>query len=705
MMFAKRKSSLMILAALSVSNAWAGYDGPKIDYNFVDQEPGEYRICFTPEYQKDVPTLNMCNLAKGEARILAERFGGGNGRIEGYLRGFSWGLYSQVKAYQNNGDEMARGAAAVTAANYRDRMESGLNAGRNDGARDGNSQGRAEAEKRWSAAVDTGQAPSAEFTIPATNYQGVDDAYQRYVRSPHTIQQILKEDINDELKQIKVYGTWDSDTLGDIQQHSIWDFWFDNGEYRFQIDGWKYSPAALDIWYKRPNFSKTDYNTIQQTAPLKDPKNPALGRVDMKPVFDKVFKEVYEYYVNFYFSREFKRNIDDGQVAGRIGGMEAGRLIAFETGLMQAFNSTFKESAKGEYRGAYETAYTTGFKAIYLDYAEHPKLDLQLKAITGDVDDGIIQPGEAIAAQFIIRNKGGKPAEMTASLEGDVVDAKLQKFNIAALRSSTFDTLFIARINPRLQARQKARITLHVRAPDNDKFDSIDQTVLRLIELKNLQTQMEPLAGTGRVRVAMENISTRQPPRELKLQLLVDGQVFEDRTINTVDPQSIRSETFELSGIDPVALLNGNIPVQVSVRMNEVAMDAKTSTLGVADRYTEITRYFDLLVNGKGYVPSDIEPADRLAEIKNWIVSRNVRQVKARTSLNIWKDAPQSTVIGRMLSLMRANGQTDASRDAYDALGKEFMKSKSLFGKGMFFRSEMGVSYENLVKDLLKNAE
>ena len=129
------KKSLPILTILSVvmsANSFAQYrgyyDGPAVDVNFGATKPAKYAECDRFRDNTIARYLYSCEFGRDEADRMAERFGGGNGKIQGYLRGYAWGLYKSERAYENDQTEYAKGAAAVDSIG--NSMKSGLEAGR-----------------------------------------------------------------------------------------------------------------------------------------------------------------------------------------------------------------------------------------------------------------------------------------------------------------------------------------------------------------------------------------------------------------------------------------------------------------------------------------------------------------------------------------------------------------------------------------------
>lgn len=403
-----KKSATVFLGLMSLSVgaerlALAGvYDGPAVDVNFINQKPAQYAEC---DQYKTLPEYKACDFARDEAERMATRFGGGNGRIQGYLRGFSWGLYKTTKASQNDGTEMARGAAAIDGTgDYQSKIQSGLQQGIADGQTRGASQGKSDAIARFSEAMDTGRTPNRTIKIPTVDYAGPQVGYEQLVGKPKTVADVLQQDINEDLGHLRVYDSWDETYLGERKPLTLQQLWFDNGTYVFQKEAWFDPNLAFQTWLQRPIDTRPKYNSLNQDAPAPAPGAPA---VDLQAVFRKSFVNCYSYYVNYYFSQTFFQNMDDGQVAGEMVGTQVGKRLAFEAGLVQAFNKRFQESARTTFYAAYNDAYTSSFNTNFDDYLNNPKIAVEFTGVVGESNMGIIQPGERITPVFTVRNYGG----------------------------------------------------------------------------------------------------------------------------------------------------------------------------------------------------------------------------------------------------------------------------------------------------------
>ena len=692
----KMKLNLIGASLFSISAAFAGYDGPAVDINFVNTPPAQYDEC--EQYSNDsAKVYRACDFGIDEARRMAERFGGGNGRVAGYLRGFAWGMFKMTKAYQKDGDEMAKGAAAAQAnADYQGLIQSGLAEGVADGNRRGSAAGKSEAVSRWEKAIDTGHIPSNQYVVPEVPYEGMDNAYQKLVGEPKTVMSIIKEDIAPQIGELKAYDGWDTIYLGEKKPLTVWELWFDDGAYVFEKAAWFDKDLAMKVWLDRPIDSKPKYERLNQDAPLIDPAHPEMGTRDLQAIFRKSFMNAYAYYVNYYFSSTFFKSMDDGQLFGEITGQQVGKRVAFETGLMQEFNALFKKSSKATFQDAFAKAYTDNFTVVYNDYLNNPKLSIDFTGIVGETDDGIIQPGERFAAQFSCRNAGGKGSDLAVGVSGDVVEATPAKFTIGFLMSKQFTASSIARINPRMATNSTANICLSANGID----DCIGQKVQRVIEVGRASARNEILSGRGTVTVSVTNITTKVTPGSVTTVLYVDGREASRQSMGLIEASTTETSALDYAHIDPVTFINRAVEAKVVVYMGNEEIDETTVSIGSSDRRGDITQYFDLLSNGKAYLPPQVALEERLAELSAWIAAANRKEIKNRSGKNVYSQDPSSTIPGRMVYLLRASHHDQNSLKAYQALGETLWKERTKFFKMGSLTSKIRISYEALVKEL-----
>lgn len=704
------KKSLPILTVLSVlmsANSFAQYrgyyDGPAVDVNFGATKPAKYAECDRFRDNTIARYLYSCEFGRDEADRMAERFGGGNGKIQGYLRGYAWGLYKSVRAYENDQTEYANGAAAVDSIG--NSMKSGLEAGRAKGAQDGANAGADIAIKKFREAMASGsqQLPARDVEFPPHNYEGEDNAYQKYVGPIPTVQSIMKNELS--IGQLKVYSSYDSTFLGEMRPVTAWDLWFADGTYAFEKAYWYDSGLAWKTWTQRPIDTKPKYNSLNEPIIA----DPVSGKpLDFKATFQSAFTNSYSWYVNYYFSSKFYEWIDEGQRNGEETGLQVGKRIAHYKGLQDAFNKKFKELSRMTYATAYEEAFTREYNKTFDSYAKNAILSVSNFRIVGNDNDGIIQPGEMISATFDVTNVGGIETDINVSMSGDVMAVKPQGgMKIGRLTAKSFTVQNIAQIDSRLNPKQRAHITLSV----NGVQVALDQLIQRMIEITPGSTAVNVMAtkGNGDVTVNLGNVSTQETPGLINVKLLINNTEVKDIDLGKLPAGANKVVSLDFSNLDPLTLmaLSGQYTASVQVMMGSIVLDhADGIRLSPTNAKLELARYFDQILRNEAYIPTGTRMSDRLSEVSALIVRLNNDETLNHRELGkLWKYDQAATMIGKVRDQFKGHMQTEDAKDQYNQLAVRMWPARKNLPKFLFFKGGKRKGYEAMCKELSKTGK
>jgi hypothetical protein len=699
---------LAIEGALSYANAQSGrYNGPAIDFERIRQEPPLYDECNRLSKKSGREVL-ACSFGVDEARRMAMKYGGGHGRMQGYLRGFSWGLHRISNVVANDPSAINQGALAVNGMDQY--INSGLQLGQQQGEVQGSVAGSNLAAERFNSAVDTGKFPSSRFAMPPASYAGEDNGYERFVdkNGAKSHRQILQEELGSMNSNMRAYENLDPVFIGDVLRLSIWDAWRDDGVYRFEAQRWLDANSALNIWLSRPIDAKHKFNDLNK-PPLTEPvlegegkpilKNgePKVSVIDLQQVFKSAFVNAYKYYVHFYFSHELYRALDEGQAHGELVGIELGKRIAYQKGMIEAFNARFKESSKNAFQSAYESTFRSSFTTTFDNYSNNAKLNVDFTDVIGLEEDGIIQPGERIAVSFKIRNSGGRAVSVRASLGGDVIDSQLLALgDMPSLAAKVFKTSAIATINPQLRTGASANLILKV----NDQEIPHTEKVMTPIQITSHKYIAETTLGAALAFVTVQNVSTHRSTGDVKVHLVLPGKSMA-QLIGIVEAGQIKDAEIRISGLDPLELIKG-LDAGIQVTMNDRFISDDRLKLISADVKLELAGYFDQLIKGQGLVPANTQLGNRIIEVKKMIADKNLSDVSDEIKGNPWKDNKLSTMLGLLVHNMKSKDQTSAARKIYAQLGQDLWAHRKELGKLLFFKSGKRKEYESLCKELMQ---
>ena len=144
----KKAIPSLLLLVISSAHAYGPLDG--LDINFNETEPREYEYCDKViSSDQTIPNaakfdvFKACNYGLDDSRRMAERFGGGNGQIQGFLRGYAFGLKESYEVSSEDLKSYSQGQQSIDSLG--EYMEAGLQDGINKGNNEGNDDGASEA--------------------------------------------------------------------------------------------------------------------------------------------------------------------------------------------------------------------------------------------------------------------------------------------------------------------------------------------------------------------------------------------------------------------------------------------------------------------------------------------------------------------------------------------------------------------------------
>ena len=157
--------SLSILSLFTLNQAHAEYNGPEINHNF-QMRPNTLTVCDEERFNTSI-SLQMCTKAQqaaGTCRTVCR-----SRSVQGYLRGYTWGLYSSTTVTQYSERWMAVGSQEVdTLSQY---WKPAITEGATAGAQKGSQSATDEVVQRFRKAVNTTSFPSSSFSVPSSKYE------------------------------------------------------------------------------------------------------------------------------------------------------------------------------------------------------------------------------------------------------------------------------------------------------------------------------------------------------------------------------------------------------------------------------------------------------------------------------------------------------------------------------------------------------
>ncbi len=676
------------------------YNGPRVDVNFVQNPPAQYQECREKYINSTARIYSACSFGVDEARRMAERFGGGKGRIEGYLRGFSWGLYSSVQSNRSNADAMAIGATLNT--DLLGRIERASLEGASRGKTAGEARGASEARKRFTSALDSGLNPVAEIgAIPPSAFSSsYQDPYGSLIGKPQTLEDMLKQPVED-LSQIRVYDSYDSVFLGDVPRFNLFDYYFSDGTYQFEMARWVEPQAAIRQWLNRPIDTKPQYEALGTDTVQVAIQNPKPGEsatrtetVELKEIFRKSFVNAYGWYVNYYFSQNFYTQLDLGQRVGESIGKQVGIRYARESGEVKAFNQKFQRDERVAYDSVFENAYRNAFSTTFNDYSNNPKPEVDGFEIIGEVDDGILQPGERVAVSFRIKNYGKIATQGNAYLEGVQNGVSSREIAMPPLRSTPVRTDFLGSISSSVQNTATLNIGLTLSGKGFGAF-TVLQNARVMRQVTPLGIEVKTLAPTGQaiVSYSVKNNSRLSSSASVRI-ILRDstGRVLEEN-LGIIAGNQTATAQFQLDGYSPLELIRGpGITVRGQMFLGELVIGELGGTVLSQNPVADLARAF----------AEQAQDASR-SELVRALQTELVERITGETT-NLerrgYERQGDSTYLQQTLNAYRGKSQNAVAREAYSSLARTLWPVRKAFTNFIGIKSCNRKFFESAVKEL-----
>ena len=713
--------STLFLQGLLTQNATAAaiYDGPEVEHTFSKKRPNTLKMCEEDRFNTSLDVYKMCSAAQQAAENFAEQFARQEGAIQGYLRGYTWGLYSGATLAQENERLMSVGAQEVNRLSeyWKPAMTEGATAGLNNGEQTAS----AEVVQRFRGAVNTSNFPSRSFSVPASEYEPKSNAYVTFVRKDVPLPTASELLAGDDLQNpIGIFNTLDGTPFIERDLQRPIAYWYTDGStneslievgtYKLNTELWSSMTRAFGVWRNHPSFTAEAllYSNLLTSgvrtgapAPEGTLDETKLGLL-MSDLYKEVFNANYQHWANHYFSLGFEQQLNVGQSDGAALGRGIGETIAKERGLEQAFNERFIAEGKAAYADTFQEFYTKSFNTTYDEYNNNPHIELNIDAVVGTVDDGIIQPGEPIQLQYSLTNIGGVSAPVDIGISGSIQNATSQRSpTIPALTSEQRTTETIADIDPRLQARDKATIKMTV----NDTSASIEQVVNRLVEIVNQDINIETLKGSGQIAITARNLSTKPTKGDVSATLNIDEQAI-SLSVGPISAGKTKTIRLDVSDLNPLTIIEGGQTASVTVYHKSEAMDTQPVSIQSKNPNNDLIEYFDQAVNGRGPIPSTVAMPEQIDAIIASIVQHNRGQVGQHNSpsaQNVFRKNPGQTYVGTLAHTFSSHDQSDFAVEAYNKLARKLIKETSQFSPFLGM-SPKRKHYRKLVRSFAKDS-
>lgn len=648
------------------------------DYERCDQEMVDH---------VDTRTFKACLDGQEQARYTAEQFALTNGKLHGYLEGFSYALFHATDANRQHAEEMARGKQALLANGPT--MQAGIDKGVETGLALGAENGERDALALWSQAFVNGKVPSA---ASSDYYSDFIPEYQMNLSSPYEFyvgrkseEQIMREDIDQSLRNTIVNIPDQQVYLVTKRQYNTWDLWFDQGRYevqRYKSGGWVHPDESFKFWkkyseklgqYDVNSYSNLPTEYTDQIAKVeKEVRNPdgttkivmVSATMNLQEIFKDAFLESYRYYMHHNFNKGFHEYLKMGAFAGELVGVQVGKRIAYENGYAEAYDNKFWYDAEKAYINSYQTAYSEAFDKVFKEYAQNAILSVLRVETIGEVEDGILSPGERVKFMIELENRGGEyENDVELHVMGDVPGTIAESLGaIKSFATTTFETDYVLQISNSHDVTKNIHLDFEFLGSNaigtfyNSRIDIQNQ--IESIGLAYFN-KLEPIDGKVTVVLPVKNVSTT-PATGIFTEVLINGKQAGVAYVGNIEASSELMATVALSGLDPIALIDG-INAIVHMTLNGTVIDDAEGKVLIKSQNPaqDIAAIYLNAVSNNGRTLVTKEKAE-----SKLLKMNNEQVISIRNRSNYYKRNPSATIPGQLL-LQRSKGNpsTDQALD------------------------------------------
>ncbi len=633
------------------------------DYERCDQEMvGVY----------DTRTFKACLDGQEQARYTAEQFALTNGKLHGYLEGFSYAIYYATEANKTNKEEMDRGMQALYANGAN--MQAGIDAGVSQGIELGAQFGEKDALALWNDAFKNGKVPAAK---PSAYYNGQLPEFNLSIASPYdyyvgrkSVDQILREDIDKSLRTIVVNIPDNQLYLVSNSRYNVWDLWFENGVYevaRYKNGGWIDPDKSFEFWKNHSEkLGQYDVNSYSNLPSVytdkvakvqKEVKNPdgttkiitVSATVNLKEIFKDGFLESYRYYMHHNFNKGFHEYLKMGAFAGEAIGIQIGKRIAFENGYASAYDEKFWSDAQKAFEESYLNAYAKAFDKVFNDYSAHARLIITNVETIGEVNDGILSPGEKIKFRITLENHGAKSTTgLKLNVAGNVtgnIDESIGSINY--FETKTFETGYIIRISDGHDVRENLQLDFKLRGTNsNEAIYSSRIDIRNQIEAigSAYYQKLDVVEGNAIIMLPIKNVSTN-PASNISVDVMINGQIVGSVHLGTIAGSNEQVAAVTVNNIDPILLLDG-VQAVIEMKSNGRKIEDADGSVLVKSPNTnqDIASIFLKSVSNNGYKAVPRQKAE------SKLLSLNSDQtLMIKRSANLYKKNPGATIPGQLV--------------------------------------------------------
>ncbi len=426
----------------------------------------------------------------------------------------------------------------------------------------------------------------------------------------------------------------------------------------FYDSAWDTPAGAFDLWNSDPH----------RAAPYL-----VLGTSVAAERFETVFLVEYSARLNEFFerhgSRVYGRGFDDGWSYAMFVREEQEFRQAFDKGFEAAFEKaavrTFERRYARDFRIAYERAFD--------DWSDNAKPEIAFVELIDADRDGVFEPGEEVDAYYELVNYGGAGGDVALRLDGDVLavpatdDVRLPAR--AVLRG---DRPITAPISELIRPRTRTQLSFAMSGQTTELPLRVSYPLE--IDRRSIRVLRNDLAGQVQIGINVSNESLKPVDAQLRLAVPALAGYVEGQTLGVLQAETESMASFLVQGLDPLALMAGDIVLELEAVSGARSEDRLVHKLGDTVRNVENRDLLQYMLQ----LSQDSDASDeRIAQARELMLIRLREDWKVAVIRNgnpykrDFKRGEARTALGDLVQSYRAEQNRMQRHDVFDGMGDE----------------------------------
>ncbi len=452
----------------------------------------------------------------------------------------------------------------------------------------------------------------------------------------------------------------------------------DFADRRF-LSGWGFDGRRLAGCRSYDEFYDSSWDTpagafgLWNSEPTRATPYLALGTSVAAERFEAVFLVEYSARLHEFFERHgqraYGRGFDDGWSYATFVREEQAFRQAFDDGFAAAFEKaavrTFERRYAREFRIAYERAFD--------DWAGNAKPEVAFVELNDADRDGVFEPGEAVDAYYELVNYGGAGGNVLLRLDGDVlaVPATASVW-LPARGVSRAEQPVTASISELTRPRTRTRLSFAMAG-------QIIELPLRVsypleIDRRSVRVLRNDLAGQVQIGIKVSNESVKPVDAQLRLAVPALTGYVDRETLGVLEAGSESMVSFLVQGLDPLALMAGDVAVELEAVSGARLEDRLVHTLDDTVRDVENRDLLQYLLQ----LSQDPDASDeRIAKARVLMMTRLREDWRVAVIRNgnpykrDFKRDEARTALGDLVQSYHAEQNRMQRYDVFDGMGEE----------------------------------